>query len=349
MAKDAYAKAGVDIKKIRGIQGFMAKALGETFRTRASGVGTPLIGIGHYSGMIDLGGNLALTLHTDGVGTKLLVAQALNRYDTVGIDCIAMTANDLICLGSEPIALVDYLALEREDDNLVKEVMKGLAVGAKEAGAPIVGGETAILGEMIKGIGGHGFDLASMGVGVVRKDKVVDGSAIRAGDAVIGLRSSGLHSNGYTLARKILTKEHSLDDFITDFRKRLGEELLTPTKIYVRPTLRLLKKFDLHGLAHITGGGFTKLTRLTGTKKLSFKLRAVERPRIFDMISEAGRLSAREMYSTFNMGVGLCVILPASQAEEAIRACRREGFDASAIGKVAKGRGIFIGKERLTG
>jgi len=325
----------------------MAVALGETFRSRTNGVGAPLIGIGHYAGMIDLGGDLALALHTDGVGTKVLVAQAMGRYDTVGIDCVAMTANDLICLGSEPIALLDYLALEREDTRLVEEIMKGLVAGAAEAGAPIVGGETAILGEIIKGIGGHGFDLASMGVGIVRKDRVVDGSAIRAGDAVVGLRSSGLHSNGYTLARSVVARKHSLNDFIPDFGRTLGEELLTPTEIYVRPALRLLKRLEVHGLAHITGGGFTKLTRLTRGKNLSFRLDAIESPQVFHMISEEGGLSAREMYSTFNMGVGFCVVLPASQAEEAIRVCRREGVEARVTGRIARGRGVYVEKERL--
>ncbi len=325
----------------------MAVALGKTFRSRTTGVGAPLIGIGHYAGMIDLGGDLALALHTDGVGTKVLVAQATGRYDTVGIDCVAMTANDLICLGSEPIALLDYLALEREDDWLVKEIMKGLVAGAAKAGAPIVGGETAILGEIIKGIGGHGFDLASMGVGIVGKDRVVDGSAISAGDAIVGLRSSGLHSNGYTLARRVLAKKHSLHDFIPGLGRTLGDELLIPTEIYVRPALRLLERLEVHGLAHITGGAFTKLTRLTGDKNLCFKLEAIEKARIFDMISEEGGLSAREMYSTFNMGVGLCVVLSASQAEEAIRVCRREGVEATVTGKVARGRGVYVGKQRL--
>lgn len=348
MTDDAYAKAGVDTRKVRGLQRSMAVDLGETFRTRTGGVGTPLIGIGHYAGMIDLGGNTALTLHTDNVGTKILVAQALKKYDTVGIDCVAMTVNDLICLGSEPIALVDYLALERENGRLVKQITKGLVAGAAKARTPIVGGETAIQGDMIKGYDGNGFDLASMGVGIVRKDMVVDGSAIRAGDAVIGLRSSGLHSNGYTLARKTLTKKHSLDDFISSLGKTLGAELLTPTEIYVRPALQLLKKLDVHGFAHITGGGFTKLKRLTGAKNISFRLEAIEHQRVFDMISEEGHLSSREMYSTFNMGVGLCVIISASQSEEAISLSRREGVEASVIGKTIRGQGIFIGKERLT-
>jgi phosphoribosylformylglycinamidine cyclo-ligase len=325
----------------------MAATLEETFRCRKTGVGAPLIKIGHYSGMIDLGSDMALTLHADGVGTKVLVAQAMEKYDTVGIDCVAMTVNDLICLGSEPIALLDYLALEREDDQLMKRIMKGLVAGAKEASVPIVGGETAILGEIIKGVGGHGFDLASMGVGVVKKEGVVDGSTIGAGDAIIGVRSSGLHSNGYTLARKVLTRKHSLKDFIPSLDRTLGDELLTPTEIYVRPALRLLKKVEVHGLAHITGGAFTKLARLTGGRNLSFELEPIEPPPVFDMLAEEGGLSTREMYSTFNMGVGLCVILSPSQAEEAVVVCKKEGFEAMAIGTIGRGRGVCVGKERL--
>jgi phosphoribosylformylglycinamidine cyclo-ligase len=337
----------VDVGKVRDLQRFMALALGGTFRRKKTGVGVPLIKIGHYSGMVNLGGNMALTLHTDGVGTKLLVAQSMERYDTVGIDCVAVTVNDLICLGSEPIALLDYLALEREDDRLVKEIIKGLIAGAEEASVPIVGGETAILGEMIKGIEGHGFDLASMGVGIVEKDRVIDGSAIRAGDAVVGLRSSGLHSNGYTLTRKVLTKRHSLKEFIPSLDRTLGDELLTPTKIYVRPVLRLLRKVEVHGLANITGGAFTKLARLTGGQKLSFRLEHIRSLPVFGMLAEEGRLSTKEMYSTFNMGVGFCVILSPLQAEEAIRVCGKEGFEASVIGTVGRGRGVYVGKEQL--
>ena len=336
------------MEKVRDLQRVMAQALGKTYRSRKTGIGAPLIRIGHYSGMIDLGGDLALTLHTDGVGTKILVAQEMGKYDTVGIDCVAMTVNDLICLGSEPVALLDYLALQRQDDRLVMEVMKGLVAGAEEATAPIVGGETAILGEMISGIGGHGFDLAAMGVGIVSKRRLIDGSAIKAGDAVVGLRSSGLHSNGYTLARRVLRRKHSLDEFVPSLGRTLGAELMIPTKIYVRPALQLLNRLEVHGIAHITGGAFTKLARLTGAKNLSFRLNEAESNRIFEMISEEGGLSLKEMYSTFNMGIGLCIVLPAPQAEEAIRVCRKEGVETTVFGKIVRGKGVYIGEERLT-
>ncbi len=305
------------------------------------------MGIGHYAGLIDIGGRLALTLHTDGVGTKVLIAQAMRKYNTVGIDCVAMTVNDLICLGSEPIALLDYLALERDDGYLVKEVTKGLVRGAEVAKVPIVGGETAILGEMIKGTGGQGFDLACMGAGIVRKDRVINGSAIRPGDTIVGLKSSGLHSNGYTLARKILMARHSLNEPIPSLGRTLGEELLTPTAIYVHPVLQMLRRVEVHGIAHITGGAFTKLTRLTERGGLSFRLEMPDCLPIFTMLSEEAHLSVKEMYCTFNMGIGLCVVLPGDQAEEAMRICRREGATPTMMGNVTSGNGVFVGKVRL--
>ncbi len=347
MARGAYARAGVDVEKLRGIQGAMASALEGTFSLRRAGqTGAPLMRIGHYSGMVDLGDGRALTLHTDGVGTKVLVAQAMEKYDTVGIDCVAMTVNDLVCLASEPVALLDYIALEREDDDLVAEIAKGLAEGAKQARTPIVGGETAILGEMVKGVGGRGFDLVSMGVGTVAKGEEVDGSEIAVGDSVIGLKSSGLHSNGYTLARKVLAK-HPLDLLVPELGRTLGEELLVPTRIYVEPALRLSRKMEVHGLAHVTGGAFTKLTRLVGDRALSFRLEPFAEGPIFAMIAEEGRIPGSEMYSTFNMGVGFCVVLPAALVEDALKLCRRLGFPASVIGTVARGKGVYVGRRKI--
>ncbi len=346
-AKGAYAKAGVDLAKVRGIQRSLATTLSATFRNRTEGAGTPLIAIGHYAGLVELGGGRALALHADGVGTKVLVAQALGKYDTVGIDAVAMTVNDLVCVGAEPIALLDYLALEREDESLVKELMKGLVVGAGRAGAPVVGGETAVMGDVLKGVGGHGFDLACLGAGVVDKDRVVDGSSITAGDAILGFPSSGLHSNGYTLARKVLLRRHRLDEFVPALDKTLGEEILTPTEIYVRPVLKLLRKVEVHGIAHVTGGAYGKLMRLAGRRKVAFRLEPQEAPPIFRMIREEARLSTKEMYSTFNMGTGLCAILPASELEEAVRICRKEGVAAGPVGSVGTGRGVYVAREKL--
>jgi len=216
-----YAEAGVDIPKVRGLHAGIEKAIRQTHSREVLHI------YGHYAGLLKIG-NKKIAIHTDGVGTKVLVAQRLRKYSTIGIDCVAMNVNDIICVGARPLALVDYLALEREDDVLVSWLMKGLVKGAREAGVAIVGGETAIMGDVIKGEQGRtGFDLAATCIGAIetKNKKPITGEEIRAGDAVIGLASSGIHSNGLTLARKVL----DLDEW--------GEELLKPTRIYVRPIM----------------------------------------------------------------------------------------------------------------
>ncbi|MBI3840527.1 MAG: phosphoribosylformylglycinamidine cyclo-ligase, partial [Thaumarchaeota archaeon] len=266
LARISYSKAGVDLRKVGKIQASLASQLGSTFANRAGRVGAPIIPIGHYAGLIDLGGDSALALHTDGAGSKVLIAQRLDKFDTIGIDCVAMTANDLICLGAEPVALLDYIALQKENDHLVSELSKGLTEGARLSGTAIVGGETAILGDIVKGLRGNGFDLASMGAGLVKKSAIVDGSGIVAGDTVMGVESSGLHSNGYTLARRIVART-PLKSRSRGLGTSLGDALLTPTRIYVKPTLAACRSADVHGIGHITGGAFSKLARLVGLRK----------------------------------------------------------------------------------
>jgi phosphoribosylformylglycinamidine cyclo-ligase len=334
---DAYARAGVDVGRVRKIQGSIAESLASTFAFRKGKFGAPLMGIGHYAGVIDIGGGKALAMHTDGVGTKVMVALAMNKFDTVGIDCVAMTVNDLICLGCEPAALLDYIALEREDEERVSEIMKGLIAGAKEADVAIVGGETAIMGSMV-----NGFDLVSMGVGVIDRDKMIDGSAIKEGDELIGLSSSGLHSNGYTLARSILLRDHLLSDYIPELGKTLGGELLTPTRIYVKPVLKALNKFEIHGIGHITGGSFAKLRRLVGDRRLGFDIVLTEVPPIFRMIQREGNLTAGDMTGTFNMGIGMCLCVSPGDLDTAIRYFRRMGFPAQKIGKVTRGDKVVV-------
>jgi len=344
LKKNAYARAGVDVNRVKKIHGSVADILSATFSSRSGKFGTPLLEIGHYAGLIDIGGGRAMAMHTDGVGTKVKVAIEMKKFDTVGIDCVAMTVNDLICLGCEPVALLDYIALEREDETLVSELMKGLVAGANEAGAAIVGGETAIMGDMV-----HGFDLVSMGVGVVDRIRLVDGSAVSAGDRVIGVASSGLHSNGYTLARSVLLKDHSLHDRLPGFGKTLGEELLIPTRIYVRPVLEALKRFEVHGIAHITGGSFGKLMRLVGARTLGFELSLPPAPPIFRLIQREGKVSEADMLLTFNMGTGLCVCAPEGQADGIAKLFRRSGFQAADIGVVGKRREVRVGPVRFSG
>ena len=319
----------------------MGALLEATFPYRAGKLGAPLMPIGHYAGVIDIGHGNALTMHADGVGTKVLVAQEVGRFDTVGIDCVAMTVNDLICLGSEPVALLDYIALERENEGLVAELGKGLVEGARRASVAIVGGETAILGDVIKGKAGWGFDLASMGVGIVKTDEVIDGSAVEEGDAVIGVASSGLHSNGYTLARRAL-RRRSMKERVDELCSTLGEALLTPTSIYVKPSLEAIRRCEIHGLAHITGGSFSKLARLVGGRRLGFDITLPPPPEIFTLLGREGDISEREMYRTFNMGVGLCICLPESEAGTCARIFKSHGFPAYHLGSIRRGTGVRV-------
>jgi len=234
---------------------------------------------------------------TDGVGSKVLIANAMKKWDTVGIDCIAMNVNDLYAIGAEPIAFVDYLAVEQVDPKRAGQLAIGLQRGAQLSNMTIVGGETASLPEIIKG-----FDLAGTAIGVVDKDKIVTGEKIQVGDVLVGVPSDGLHSNGYTLARRIIEQSmYTYHDQMPDSNKTIGEELLTPTRIYFE-ILELVKKCDVHGLAHITGSGLLKLHRITG---FGFEINDPLEPQpIFGFLQKLGDVDDIEMYRTFNMGMG---------------------------------------------
>ncbi len=341
-----YASVGVDIKRIKGIHESIYPMLLKTYSNRKDPVGRPLPIVGHYAGLLDLGRGGLLALHVDGVGTKVVIAQMLRQYDTIGIDCIAMCVNDIICTGAEPLSFIDYIALEKENGVLVKEVMKGLVKGARDAKISIIGGETAILGDVIKGGHGDGFDLAGMAVGLVQRKDLVIGEQIRPGDLIIGLESSGIHANGLTLARKVLLDQFGLNHTITNSDESIGESLISPTRLYVRPILEILKKLRVHGLAHITGGGFVKLVRLRNG--VGFRLDTMpEASQIFQEIKKVGKLSMDEMYRTFNMGIGFCVILPKDQTERCIQVCEKFGIPTTIIGKVVKGQGVSIGKMKI--
>lgn len=332
--RGSYAKAGVDLAMVREIQGALAGQLGKSFRNRKGRFGQPLMEIGHYAGLIDIGGGMALALHTDGVGTKVLVAQLMRKFNTIGIDCVAMTVNDLLCVGAEPVAILDYIALERENHRLVHQLAVGLVEGARLSSTAIVGGETAILGDVIKGVGGNGFDLASMGVGVVDLTSVIDGSDIAVSDRVVGVKSSGLHANGYTLARRVLLRRHKLTDHVPALGRTLGEEMLVPTKIYVKPVLEVIKSCEVHGLSHITGGAYSKLKRILKRRNFSVALDAPPSLPIFDIIQTEGNIAMTEMYRTFNMGIGFCIVSPKSEVDRVVRACNRRGFEALEFGRI---------------
>ncbi|NJE62055.1 phosphoribosylformylglycinamidine cyclo-ligase [Thermococcus sp. 21S7] len=323
-----YAQAGVDDEKTaEALKGIIGLAR-ETFRFREGKIGEPS-GIGHYAALMDFG-EFYLAMTTDGVGTKVLVAEAVGKFDTIGIDMIAMNVNDLLCVGAEPIALVDYLAVKEPNERVFAEIAKGLYAGAEQAGIAIVGGETAVMPDLI-----NGFDLAGTAIGTVGKGKVITGERIRPGDAVIGIASSGIHSNGLTLARKLLIPKYGLD-YEYEGRK-LWEWLLEPTRIYVKAVLELLEKVEIHGLAHITGGGLTNLKRLTNYG-FSIEMPPVEG--IFRLIHENG-VPLEEMFRVFNMGVGMIAVVPGEEREEALEILGRH-FEAFELGTVMEEPGIVV-------
>ncbi|MHA1426140.1 MAG: phosphoribosylformylglycinamidine cyclo-ligase [Candidatus Helarchaeota archaeon] len=286
-----YEKAGVSVDKATQAHKLIGQLIERTCSFRDGKFGAVVGEYGHYAGLLDIGNNLRLALHVDGVGTKVLVAQLMAKYDTVGIDLIAMHANDLICMGAEPVALEDYLAVEEANPALIAEIVKGIVAGAELAQMAVIGGETATMPDVIKGaVKGKGFDLSAMSVGVVHKNHIITGKTITPSDIIIGLESSGIHSNGLTLARKALLELGGLS--IT----QIGPDLLTPTKIYSREVLDILQQVEIHGLAHITGGAFSKLSRLS-FGSIGFYLTDIPSPpTIFQKIQEISNLSDYEMY-----------------------------------------------------
>jgi phosphoribosylformylglycinamidine cyclo-ligase len=325
---DAYAKAGVDQGAADSAVAGLVKALGAIQLGRPSRQ-VPLPG--HYASVIKLDERTGIALSTDGVGTKLLVAEELGRYDTVGIDCVAMNVNDVICVGAEPLAMLDYIAVDRADPAICEQIGVGLARGAELAGIEIPGGELAQLGSLVSSV-----DVSGACVGTVALDEIVDGSAVAPDDVVIGLPSSGVHSNGYTLARSALSGIALDDDRLG---RPLGDVLLEPTEIYVKPILELLRsEVEVHGLAHITSGGLGNLLRLAAV--VDYEIDApLPVPPIFALIQERGEVSDEEMYEVFNMGCGFCVVIPAAAEQEALALLRAHYPTASRIGRVAGGGG----------
>ena len=321
MRKLTYAEAGVDIhEENRSIDAMKA-----VLTARRKGFGAPLTEIGHYAGLLDMG-SFALAMTTDGVGSKVLIANAISKWDTVGIDCVAMNVNDLYAIGAEPIAFVDYLAVEKVNPERAAQIAIGLARGAEISNMTIVGGETASLPEIIRG-----FDLAGTAIGIVDKDKVVTGEKVRQGEVLVGVPSSGLHSNGYTLARRIIAEsKYTYFDAMPGSKNTIGEELLVPTRIYPE-VVELVQKCDVHGLAHITGSGLLKLRRIS---QLGFEITDPLEPQpIFRFLQEQGNVDDEEMYRTFNMGMGFVVVLAESEAKEA---CSIMGPGSRIIGSITK-------------
>ncbi|AGK61735.1 phosphoribosylformylglycinamidine cyclo-ligase [Archaeoglobus sulfaticallidus PM70-1] len=327
MDEMTYSKAGVDILE----EEKAIKSLAKKIKFVREGFGRPIL-TGHYAGVVDLG-DFGIAITTDGVGSKIIVAEKIRKFDTVGIDCVAMNVNDLIAIGAEPLAFVDYIAIQKPDPEIMEEIAIGLEEGCRIANITLVGGETATLPEII-----NGFDLAGTAIGWVKKDRIITGESIQDGDLIIGLPSSGIHSNGLTLARKAV--ESAGYSYFDEFEgKTIGEELLTPTRIYSE-LVGLWDKYEIHGMAHITGSGLLKLRRL---KEMKYVIDNPLPPqKIFRFIQKAGNVSEREMYRTFNMGMGFAVIA----SEDVAKDIAKE-LDCRIVGRVEEGNGIFVKDLRI--
>ncbi|WP_160132656.1 phosphoribosylformylglycinamidine cyclo-ligase [Halococcus salsus] len=309
-----YADSGVDIEASEAATAALIGAAGE--------------GDGDYAGLVDIGGQY-LALATDGVGTKLLVAEALDDYSTVGIDCVAMNANDLVAAGVEPVAFVDYLAVDEPDDGTAADLGRGLAAGAEQADVALVGGETAVMPEVIKGL-----DIAGTCAGLAEEDDLF-GEA-RAGDALVGFPSTGIHSNGLTLAREAATRAGGYDEpFPDDSERTVGEVLLEPTRIYT-DLLDPLADHAAHAAAHVTGGGWTNLARMGAFRyEITDPLPV---PPVFEFVADTGNVSEEELYRTFNMGMGFVAALDPADAEDLAAAT-----DGAVVGHVTEGAGVAVG------
>jgi len=332
---DSYAAAGVDITAGYKAVELMKKHIAKTV---TKGVCS---GVGGFGGLfeLDMTGikNPVLVSGTDGVGTKLKLAFLLDKHDTVGIDCVAMCVNDVICVGAKPLFFLDYIACGKNVPERIADIVKGVCDGCVQAGAALIGGETA---EMPGFYPVDEYDLAGYCTGVVDKSKIIDNNSMKAGDVMIALPSSGVHSNGFSLVRKVFDVENS--DITSPLEelggKSIGETLLTPTKIYVKPILALLEKVGVKGISHITGGGFYENIPRSIPDGLGAKVEksAVKVLPIFDLIAKRGGISERDMFNTFNMGVGMCVVVAKEDEKTALDILRANGEDAYVIGEIVK-------------
>lgn len=327
--KDAYRESGVDID----LEAAAVKALVSQLTFRRTGEYQMASDIGHFAGFISFGSHV-LALAVDGVGTKMLIADELRDWSTVGIDCIAMNVNDLYVMNLEPVAFVDYVATNALSIEQLTQIGIGLNEGARQSNISIIGGETATLKGLV-----NGLDLAGACLGIQEKGKVINGEKVAPGDLIVGIPSSGIHSNGLTLARRMVTEHGSYDEVLSD-GKTIGAALLTPTRIYAE-VLELTKRVDVHGMCHITGGGLLNLTRLSG---YGFR---IENPLpaqpIYHWIQEKGRISDGEMYRTFNMGMGYVCIVP----EDRVPAVTSVFPDARVVGRVIPESGVYLKEEEI--
>ena len=329
---ESYAAAGVDITA-----GYRAVELMKQHIARTmTDVETS---IGGFGGVfpLDLTGiqKPVLVSGTDGVGTKLKIAFGMGKNDTVGIDCVAMCVNDVICVGAKPLFFLDYIACGKNQPQRIADIVSGVAEGCVQSGCALIGGETA---EMPGFYPEEEYDLAGFCVGVVDRDKMIDKTTMRPGDVVIGLASSGVHSNGFSLVRKVFENWDMAASRPELGGKSLYEALIVPTRIYVKPVLALLEKVSVRGISHITGGGFYENVPRSVPQGFCARIRkdAVKTPAIFELIAKAGSIPERDMFNTFNMGVGMTIVVPAGQADEALRILNDAGAEASVLGEIVE-------------
>jgi len=348
-----YKEAGVNSDKEEVALRHLVKWTARTFNFRDKKGSVKLKG-GYFANVIDIGEGRGLAISTDGVGTKILIAQLMGKYDTVGIDCVAMNVNDVLCVGAEPISMVDYLAVDDPEPELLEQIGKGLYEGAKIAKISICGGEVAQLREMITGLRkGYQFDLVGTAVGMVDLKRVITGQDIQDKEVVVAFASSGIHSNGLTLARRALFERGGLkvDSYIPELGKTLGEELLEPTLIYVPPVVEMIKEgINIKALINITGEGFLNLNRVS--TPVSYLLDNLPSPHpIFSLIQRTGNISDEEMFRVFNMGVGFCLVIPEEELDAIQRIAGKHNMRVSRIGYIRKEgkREVLIPGKKLIG
>jgi phosphoribosylformylglycinamidine cyclo-ligase len=337
----SYKDAGVDIDLADHIVKKIKPLISKTFIPGVQG------DIGGFGGLFSLTGQNykepVLVSGTDGVGTKLKIAFALNKHDSVGIDLVAMCVNDIVTCGAKPLFFLDYISIGKLSEKVAVELIKGIAEGCKMANCALLGGETA---EMPDFYPQGEYDLAGFAVGIVEKSKIIDGREIREGDSVIGITSNGLHSNGFSLVRKVLLedKKYELEEKSTVLKRTLGEELLRPTRIYVKPVLCLLEKYKVLGMAHITGGGLLENIPRVLPEGVSVQIdkKSWTKSPIFSLIQKEGKISDEEMYRTFNMGIGMALVVRPDKTEQIINELKMMRYDSYIIGRVIKGNKQII-------
>ena len=338
---ESYAAAGVDVTA-----GYESVRLMKEHVARTNIPGC-ISGIGGFGGLFQLDVNgmkePVLVSGTDGVGTKLKIAMLMNKHDTIGIDCVAMCVNDVICVGAKPLFFLDYIAIGKNIPTKVAEIVKGVAEGCVQAGCALIGGETAEHPGMMDE---DDYDIAGYTTGIVDKSKMLDSSTVKAGDAIIGIASTGVHSNGFSLVRKVFNvNEQNLKKFYPELGMSLGESLLTPTKIYVKSVLDLISKLPVKSISHITGGGFYENIPRALPDGITAKINkaSYEVPAIFKLLQSEGNISEHDMYNTFNMGVGMMVIVDKADAERAVEILKANGENAFIVGEtIVSDEGVII-------